>query len=337
MRGCLLALFLLAAAGAGAWFFIRPHVAACSSNDEIPVAEGEAIDAAALAFVEHLHDGRPDDALAAMSRGAETAEVSQALATLAENVRAAPGEGRALQERYRLLHLGPASGGTPCIYGESVATLANGGGIRTAVAVVTEALPGAAERAWTLWLVREQGAWRVRKFNVGLSAVAGRRAADFLVEARRQAARGHAFNATLLYDMAGETAYRGSFFESAIGNRVVAERTVHRRHADLPAEPPYRFELGGRAFPLQVVKLVGDGRGELALVLTQPAGAWRGIDAAERSNLALIAAMNAHRGEWREVFDYLVVQTPMDRPERSWGTVYRSDGRRVMARADTAP
>ena len=333
MRGWLLVVLLLAIAGAAVWFAVRPHIAVCASNDEIPADEAQAIDAAALSFVGHFHDGQPEAALAAMSRGAETAELRQVITALSEDVRAAPGEGRAVRERYRLLHLGPASGGTPCISGESVATLANGGGPRTAVAVVTETLPGAAERSWTLSLVREQGAWRVRRINVGLSATAGRRAGDFLAEARRQEARGHAFNATLLYDMAGEVAYRGTFFQSAIGNRVVAERAAHPRHEDLPADPPYRFVLGDRVFPLQLVKLIGDGRGELALVLTQPEGAWRGTEAAERSNLALIAAMNTHRGEWREVFDYLVVQTPMDRPERSWGTVYRADGTRVMARA----
>jgi hypothetical protein len=89
--------------------------------------------------------------------------------------------------------------------------------------------------------------------------------------------------------------------------------------------------LGGGAFPLQLVKVLGDGEGELALVLTRPAGNWRGVDAAERSNRALIEAMSAHRGEWREVFDYLVVQTPMDPPERSWGTVYRREGGYVAA------
>jgi hypothetical protein len=328
MRAILVALILL---GVGAWIYFRPHFAVCSSNGEIATAERESIDAAALAFVERLYGAQPETALAAMARGGGTPEVRAALVAISQGVRAAPGDNRAVNERYRLLHLGPASGGSPCIQGESVVTLANGGGVRTAVAVVAEALPGAAERSWTLWLVREQGAWRVRRFNVSLSGVAGRRAGDFLAEARRQAARGHAFNATLCYDMAGQIAYRGSFFQSAVGNRVVAERAAHQRHADVPAEPPYRFVLGGRSFPMQVVKMVGDGQGEFALVLTQPAGAWRGVEAAERSNRALIEAMNAHRGEWREVFDYLVVQTPMEPADRSWGTVYRRDRGYVSA------
>lgn len=334
MRAILVVLVLL---GVGAWLYFRPHVGVCSGNGEIAAAEREDIDAAALAFVERLYEPQSEAALDAMAHGAETPEVRAALVAVSRSVRAAPGDNRAVGERYQLLHLGPASGGTPCIDGESVVTLANGGGLRTAVAVVTETLPGAAERSWTLSLTHAQGAWRVRRFNVSLSGVAGGRADDFLAEARRQERNGHAFNATLLYDMAGQLAYRGAFFQSAIGNRVVAERAAHRRHAELPADASTRLVLGGSAFPLELVKVVGDGRGELALVLTRPAGAWRGAAAAERSNRTLIEAMNVHRGEWRDAFDYIVVQTPMDRPERSWGTVYRSDGRYVMARAQAAP
>lgn len=333
MRAILVVLVLL---GIGAWLYFRPHVGVCSGNGEIAAAEREDIDAAALAFVERLYEAQPEAVLAVMAQGADTPEVRAALGGVSESVRAAPGQERVVRERYRLLHLGPASGGTPCVDGERVVTLANDGGWRTAVAVVTEALPGA-ERSWTLSLTHTQGAWRVRRFNVSLSGVAGGRADDFLAEARRQERKGHAFNATLLYDMAGQLAYRGAFFESAIGNRVVAERAAHRRHAELAADAPTRFVLGGSAFPLDLVKVVGDGRGELALVLTRPAGAWRGAAAAEASNRALIEAMNAHRGEWRDAFDYIVVQTPMEQPERSWGTVYRSDGRYVMARAQAAP
>ncbi len=330
MRGGVLALFLLVIA-AGAWLFFRPHFAICSSNDEIAAAEKDSIDAAALAFVDRLYAGEPDAALAAMSSGAETPRVRAALDALVQGVRADPGAGRTVRERHQLLHVGPSTGGTPCIRGDSVATLANGGGLRTAFVVVAEAVGGGAERSWTLWLVRERQQWRVRKFNVGLSAIAGSTAADFLAEAHRQQARGHAFNATLLYDLAAQAADRGSFFQSADGNHVAAARAVHERHPELPADPPYAFVLGRRSFPLQVVKPLGDGQGDLALVLTRPAGAWRGVDDAERSNRALIEAMNARRGEWREVFDYLVVQTPMNQPGRSWGTVYRREGRYVAA------
>lgn len=330
MRAILVVLVLI---GVGALLYFRPHVAACSGNGALAAGERESIDAAALAFVDRVYAGEPEAMLAGMARGADSAEVRTALAGVSESVRATPGEERVVRERYRLLHLGASSGGTPCVDGESVVTLANDGGLRTAVAVVTEALPSAAERSWTMSLAHQRGGWRVRRFNVSLSGVAGGRAEDFLAEARRQERSGHGFNATLLYDMAGQLAYRGAFFQSAIGNRVVAARAAHRRHAELPADASTRFVLGGATFPLEVVKVIGDGRGELALVLTQPAGAWRGTQAAEASNRALIEAMNAHRGEWRDAFDYIVVQTPMEQPERSWGTVYRSEGRYVVAQA----
>jgi hypothetical protein len=323
MRAILIALVVI---GLGALIYFRPHFAMCASNGEIAEPEKESIDAAALAFVERLYAEQPEAALAAMSRGGDTDEVRNTLAALARSVRETPGENRAVHERHRLLHLGLDSGGTPCVSDDGVAVLANGGGLRTAFAVVTEALPGAAERSWTLWLVREGSEWRVRKFNVGLSAVAGRRALDMLTEAQRQERLGYDFNATLLYDMAGRAAYRGSFFESAEGDRVFAARAAHRRHPELPEEPPYAFVLGGRSFPLEVIKPIGDERRRLVLILTQPAGGWRGVEDAERRNRELIAAMNRYRGEWRQVFDALVVQAPMDEPDRSWGTVYRREG-----------
>ena len=49
------------------------------------------------------------------------------------------------------------------------------------------------------------------------------------------------------------------------------------------------------------------------------------IDEAIARNRALIDAMNAHRPEWREVFDGLSVGTPTG-PNRVWRTLYQREG-----------
>jgi hypothetical protein len=309
-----------------------PHVAVCSRDAEISAEDRRAIDEVAMAFVDRIYANDAAGAFNSMSPAAQDDATRRGLDTVTEAARAYPGDQRRVHERYMLRHVGAESGHSPCIEGDRVTTLANGGGAQTAFALVTEALGGRAERTWTLWLNLDGGTWRVRAFNVGLSAVAARSANDFVEEGLRQEREGHSFNATILFDLANQASDRGSFFVSADRNRVAAIRRDRQRHPDLVGDAPYTFVLGDQRFSINAVRPIADSQGEFALVLVQTQTPWRGQDEAERSNRTLIDAMNAHRSEWREVFDALIVQTPMDEPRRSWGTVYgRDEGYRSPA------
>lgn len=302
-----------------------PHVAVCSRNEEIASSERAAIDQTAIEFIERIYAGDSSGAFSSMLTSAQDDATRNGLATLAEAARSYPGEQRRVADRYLLQHVGAESGQSPCIEGNRVTTLANGGGSRTAFALVTETLQAGAERTWTLWLNLEEGTWRVRAFNVGLSGFAGRSANDLIEEALRQDRDGHSFNATILFDLANQASNRGSFFTSADQNRVAQIRRERPRHPELAGEAPYTFVLGDKRFSVTTVRPLADGQGTLSLVLVLARTPWRGEGEAERANRTLIDAMNAHRAEWREVFDALVVQTPMEEGGRSWGTVFRND------------
>lgn len=333
------AVAMIGAAALTACTETRPQLGVCSRDSEIENGERQTIDAAAAAFVNALYAGDANAAFAAMSPSAQSGATREGIGAVIETVRAVPGQGRAVAERFLLLHAGAESGQSQCVAGDRVTTLANGGGAKAAFALVSEALPGGAQRTWTLWLTPHDGAWRVRAFNFGLSEIAGRNARDLIEEALRQERLGNTFNATILFDVANQISQRASFFVSAEQNLVRRLRSERSRHPDLAGEAPYAFALDDMAFPVSAVRPLAFESGDLALLLVQAPRPWQGEDAAEASNRALIDAMNAHRGEWSAVFDPLIVQTPMDQPERSWGTVYRrargyvADG----AAVETAP
>ena len=68
----------------------------------------------------------------------------------------------------------------------------------------------------TLWLIPEQNQWKVQNVWTNASTMVDKNSVQLRQLARNEASRGHAFNAALLFNAAGQLAARGPNFEAGI-------------------------------------------------------------------------------------------------------------------------
>lgn len=321
------ALVVVAAFAAAAMGFslrIGPVLSVCSRDNEIPAADRAAIVRGAQEFVALVRSGAPEAVRNAMSSEARQSTELRAIEAAQHSAAAlSSGADVSVEEVYKLfVPIGSREGMSICGDTRNPSMVARHGGANVALVVFSEPLNGSA-RHWTVYLEREAGAWRVRHFQFGLSAIAGRDGADFRALARAQARAGNTFNAALLYQIATRLVDRGESFQPAAQYGLARERSSAAPHPDISGAAPYTFHLGERSFLVSNLNVTGTGDQKTVLILTQPGEPLTATEAAQR-NRELIDAMNSERPEWRAVFDALVASYPTG-PNTNWRTVYTSD------------
>jgi hypothetical protein len=325
--GCFAGLAIVAMLiAAGIYFQVRigPTFSVCRTDDEMSQAEQAEIATPAIAVVRGMRSGETDAIYQMMSAEARAATAPDALAQ-ASRAAGEPNLTGEITTRhvFRIFSVGSSSGKAMCSTPSGNAFLARGGGMLTAYAQVIEPVNGA-ERSWIVWLERENDAWRIRAFHMAVSAIDDHSGEEFWRIAREQSARGHSFNATILYDVAQSALNRGPNMQAPEADGFAAEREAFQRHADLPGQPPLTFRLGGKEFPIRWMTATGTGDNKLTLIIDRE-GAPVSEAEAPAFNRDLIDAMNQHRGEWREVFDAIAVGYPTGGNNRVWRTVYKAD------------
>lgn len=254
---------------------------------------------------------------AAGRRDSTRAAIVQVIEMAAQN----PAAALEMRRVFSLVSLGSPRGWANCRESNGVSRLARGGGIRSTFVVLAEPFQSG-ERTWTFWLERERGEWRVRGVHLGLSAIGGIDGAEWRQMAVEQRRKNNVFNSTVLYDVANLTLYRGGFLQLSEADGLAREREVYRRHQDLVNG---RLQLGGEVFAIAAINAMSTDTEGVVLVIDQAQAEPVTIDEAIARNRALIDAMNAHRPEWREVFDGLSVGAPTG-PNRVWRTLYQREG-----------
>lgn len=178
------------------------------------------------------------------------------------------------------------------------------------------------EWTWTLWLVENDGPWEVRSFNFYISSLAGLRARDLLHRAKEQDAKGHSFNAHMLYVGAAFTANRGPDF--TLGVKQEADEALERHTAppEFAGTAPFRLIYSGRTFSVTQVRILGVDE-KLALLLVHRDEAWTGAsdDAALRNKMLIDGFVKAHP-EYSETFGIIVARITGPNRANTWGTVF---------------
>jgi hypothetical protein len=324
----ILGLLVVISAGAGAFMYMRPQIgpvlSVCSHNAEIPQGERAEIIEAAERFMTLVRAEDAEAVRAAMSREAQQSTELEVLELAVQGQRGA-GE-LSLTDIYKVdTPVGSRNGVSICGDASAPATISRHGGAHIAVTTIQQPLTGAM-RTWTLYFEREDEAWRVRHVHFGVSGLAGRDGRVMRDLARAQANANHAFNATILYDTAAMLLERGDSFKPAEAYGLEDEREALRRHPDLPGNAPYTFHLGDASFDIRDLTIVGTSDQGFVLFLNQAGSPAADVSAAAARNRALIDAMNAHRPEWRNVFDAIAANTPVGETA-VWRTVYSREQR----------
>lgn len=177
--------------------------------------------------------------------------------------------------------------------------------------------------ALTAWVTKRAKAWEVTSFYVTISGIAGRGPDELMHAAQVQAGKGHGFAAFMLMSAASATAYRGPDFQ------LVAKPTIDAALAglavppELATAPPRTWKLGGKAYAVEQVTIVGAAR-DLGLVVMYRDGAWDASnnEDGEVRNRALIQAFVKARPELTEAFNFIVARILRPGQNVGWGTVY---------------
>jgi|CXWL01.1.fsa_nt_gi hypothetical protein len=301
-------------------------VGICQANNQIAGGDRAQINSTALEFME-LFARAPLAAHQQMSRSGRAAtlerasvENAQASYNATETV-GAP----AVTETYLLRFLSGSETGlrVPCsFHGGRAVFVSRGGAPASAVVLIAEELSGSSQRTTSVWLEHEDGEWRVRAINFGFSRIVGRDSEQLWEAARQQRARGHLFNAALLYVAAQSASYRGAFYQSRMMQDFNTDYGTFAAPEMLRGTPPFRWTLNGETFQVSQVHYNGFGSGDVGLVITQSSSPWTESTEAEAINRRLIDAFVVGIPEWNETFDAIIVRAPGTASNEVWGTVY---------------
>jgi hypothetical protein len=162
--------------------------------------------------------------------------------------------------------------------------------------------------AVVLWMVNERSGWSVLGVSTAPEMVLGHSSEEFLRRGREEEAKGHGFNATLLYTEALSLLNRGQSMQLERQSDMLRELGGFRTAPELGGSPPYRWNWGGAdVFTIRAVT-ADPWHGRLALYIVQSPPGWDGADPtkAEGLNHKLIDAFVKAHPEWGDALDAIV-------------------------------
>jgi hypothetical protein len=309
-------------------FSVGPAVAACYADAAIAPDERRPIEDRARGFVGLLLGASPRNAYAELSTVTRASSNPDQIKFKARQLNEIKEVSPPSVTRTLLIDgLVGAPPGTKVPCGDlrdsgGVEAVAFASAPKEAHVLLTEGLLNA-ERTFDVWLVFEDGRWRVNGFSFNLSMIGGRGGESLWSEAKEQRARGHVLNAAFLYLAASQTLSRGPYFELPDWAAFSRDYATFRPPAELSGSPPYRWTLGGRTYDILHAMIVGVDKGQVILAIDQPSCEWKGDGDADRRNHQTIDAFIAAHPEWSETFDAIAVRSNEPGTNRFFGSVYR--------------
>ena len=177
--------------------------------------------------------------------------------------------------------------------------------------------------AWTLWLVENDGPWEIVSFNLNPSSLAGLYTRDLVKLAKEQDAKGHGFNAHMLYVGAAFVANRGNEFQLGISQDAQEAARTHTAPGELAGNPPFAWTYDGTTFSVELVQITAVAK-ELGLMIVHRDAKWDGKDNADadRRNRKLIDGFVKAHPEFKEAFGFLVARIMRPSEDNGYGTMF---------------
>jgi hypothetical protein len=172
--------------------------------------------------------------------------------------------------------------------------------------------------AFVLWLVPENG-WKVAGFNFTAASMAGKSPSDLVAMARAQHALHHEFNATLLLATAAHLAARGKNFQLGIEPHIEDQMRKLSIPALLRGKPPLDWKIGEDTYKIDGIGAAGIGH-KIYLAITQELSPWHSDDDADTRNRVLIHDFVTAVPEYSALFSGLILLAR----DESGGHFYRT-------------
>ena len=308
-----------------------PFAFSCAEDSHIDAAKKKAVDAVALNFVQTLLSATPGRAFDAFSKeGQKNVTREQLVAQGGALIEQFQPKNVATEHTYLISLVGNSPGRIVCATDLSnpegwEALSAANVPEQAHVAMSADALNN--HLAFTVWLVSAQGSWKVQSYWMNVSSLAGKNSTQLWQMARGQKARGHNFNATLLYSVAGQIANRGPDFQLGIAQSISEEMPKLVIPAEIQGPPPFIWKNGATTFKILNVGPVAVG-GKIYIIILHEVGPWQTDSQVEGSNKELLNYFKAHFPEYTDVFAGLVARAKDRESNRLYGTVEGSPDRK---------
>jgi len=335
-RVALLGLSVLTAVSVGAEkvkaqsFSFGFNAGRCQTDDEVAEGDRAAYEGPALNFVRALLGPEPSNAYAAVTVAMKQTTTPEAFAAFVRTNVGSLGSMGNLHVAHSYYLTGMSTGTGQ--YRVLCTTVAHGsfsvpeGRVLVAATSAPEQAHVIVEGdtrnntfAFVLWLLPEQGQWRVENMHLTATAMVGKSALEFWSLARAQREHHHDFNAYVLYTTALQLASRGPAFQPGIQAEIEKELGQLQKPRELEGTPPFSWQLDGATFRILKVAPVGMD-GKIYLMLSQEVAPWSDAPEVDRENHVLGSAFPKIDPEYTDAFDDLIIEAV----ERGGARVFRT-------------
>jgi len=302
----------------------RP-ASSCLVDGQIPAKDLAAVDKAAIEFVQSALSANPETAYAIFTAEAKTGITSENFSAVFKQAIQPMGPFSNLHVAHT--YLAQVTGGAQ----EQRVVCGNQANSASWVAVNTK--PGPAQAhviveaqtpnntwAFVLWLLPEQGNWRVQysqamaTTTVGMTVVELERMAAAEMQAHRN------FNAYILYAAALQLAVRGPFLQLGIQPEIQKNLDSLKPPINLQSGPPFDWPLGKSTFKVLNVGPIGISE-KIYLLIDHQMETWADDQVADAKNRELIASFAKSYPEYRQVFAGIMVRAHAREGIQSFSTV----------------
>jgi len=298
-------------------------MSSCAEDTRIDTAKRQAIESAATDFVQRLLSPNPSSAFDVLTHEGKGNATPEQLSTQAAVIKRFEPTNVTLRHTYLIELKGDSPGRVVCA---TDLTKPDGWESLTAASVPEQAhvVLSADTRnnhlAFTLWLIPEQGAWKVHSFWMNIASLAGRDSMQLLQFAHVQQGRGHLFNAALLYAAAAQTANRGPNFQMGITQAISEDTSTLKAPPEVQGAPPFLWKNGDVTYRVLSVGPIAVG-GKIYVIMVHEVSPWQSEEEVDKWNKELLKFFKYRFPEYSDAFAGLVARAVERGSNRGFGTV----------------
>jgi hypothetical protein len=294
----------------------------CEADSKIDAAKKKAIDSASTNFAQAMFGANPSSAFTLMSKDGRAATTQQDFDSTIEFIRRFEATNVVLQHTYLIRLTGKSPGRVVC---------GNVSNPEEWEALAAEDVPEQAhvllsadtrnnKLAITVWLLPEEGAWKVFGFQVNVSSLADKDSLQLWQMARAQQARQHNFNAALLYFAAAQAAARGPNFQLGIAQSIAEDIGKLTVPVDIKGQPPFLWKNKDITYTVKSVGPLAIG-GKIYVMIAHEVSPWQSNSQVDGWNKQLLKDFRRRFPEYSDVFAGLIARAYERGSNRGYGTV----------------
>ncbi|HTW78721.1 MAG TPA: hypothetical protein VME23_04150 [Terracidiphilus sp.] len=318
------AVILLSMCLAETSFSQTPFAFSCADDEHISAGTRDSVDSVAQHFAERLLGQDPALAYDMMSdAGKQQVTREQLSAQMAALVQQFEPTNLQVQHTYLIDIKGKSPGRVVCATDSSKSTeweSLSATDVPEQAHVLLSADTRNNKIVFAVWLVSEQGAWKVQSIWMNVATLADKGSEQLLELARAQKKKDHMFNAALLYAAAGQTANRGPNIQLGVANDIAEEASQLSLPIELQGQPPFTWKTPDGTFQVMNVGPIAVG-GKIYVMIQHEAPAWPNDKAADELNKKLLAYFKGRFPEYTDLFSGVVVRVHERGGSHGYGTV----------------